>query len=133
MLILTRKLNESVIIDGRIAVKILRIDKDQVKLGIVAPTEVGVHRWEIFEAIQSGQQRRAAPSRKKRTPTLYEGPKRMGPSRADGLQRSADGSSARIHVGTETVLLSAKVAGFFCLLRAVYGSRGQAVRAPHSS
>ena len=55
MLILTRKLNESVIIDGRIAVKILRIDKDQVKLGIVAPTEVGVHRWEIFEAIQAGR------------------------------------------------------------------------------
>jgi carbon storage regulator len=66
MLILTRKLNESVIIDGRIAVKVLRIDRDQVKLGIVAPTEVGVHRWEIFEAIQAGQQRRERPGEPKK-------------------------------------------------------------------
>ena len=77
MLILTRKLNESVIIDGRIAVKILRIDKDQVKLGIVAPTEVGVHRWEIFEAIQAGQQRRERPSDPKKAGPL-PGPKEDG-------------------------------------------------------
>ncbi len=80
MLILTRKLNESVIIDGRIAVKILRIDKDQVKLGIVAPTEVGVHRWEIFEAIQSGQQRRERGAEpKKENPNPLRGPKEDGP------------------------------------------------------
>ena len=77
MLILTRKLNESVIIDGRIAVKVLRIDKDQVKLGIVAPTEVGVHRWEIFEAIQAGQQRRERPSEQKKK-DLAPGPKEGG-------------------------------------------------------
>ena len=77
MLILTRKLNESVIIDGRIAVKILRIDKDQVKLGIVAPTEVGVHRWEIFEAIQAGQQRRPRPPEPKESGPA-PGPKQDG-------------------------------------------------------
>lgn len=52
MLILSRKLNESIIIDGKIVVKVLRIDKDTVKLGIQAPTEVTVHREEIHEAIQ---------------------------------------------------------------------------------
>ena len=44
MLILSRKLNESIIIDGRIVVKVLRIDKDTVKLGIQAPPELPVHR-----------------------------------------------------------------------------------------
>ena len=52
MLILSRKLNESIVIDGRIIVKVLRIDKDTVKLGIQAPAELPVHREEIHDAIQ---------------------------------------------------------------------------------
>ena len=52
MLILSRKLNESIVIDGKIVVKILRIDRDTVKLGIQAPSELPVHRQEIFDAIQ---------------------------------------------------------------------------------
>lgn len=56
MLILSRKLNESIVIDGRIIVKILRIDRDTVKLGIQAPVELPVHRQEIFDAIQRGKQ-----------------------------------------------------------------------------
>jgi carbon storage regulator CsrA len=52
MLILSRKLNESIVIDGRIIVKVLRIDKDTVKLGIQAPPELTVHREEIQEMIQ---------------------------------------------------------------------------------
>ena len=52
MLILSRKLNESIVIDGKIIVKILRIDRDTVKLGIQAPADLPVHRQEIFDAIQ---------------------------------------------------------------------------------
>jgi carbon storage regulator len=44
MLILSRKLNESIVIDGRIIVKILRIERDTVKIGIQAPAELPVHR-----------------------------------------------------------------------------------------
>jgi carbon storage regulator len=51
MLILSRKLNESIVINGQIVVKVLRIDKDTVKLGIQAPPEIPVHREEIHEAI----------------------------------------------------------------------------------
>lgn len=57
MLILSRKLNESIVIDGRIIVKVLRIEKESVKLGIQAPPEVPVHREEIHEAIQKGKQK----------------------------------------------------------------------------
>lgn len=52
MLILSRKLNECIVIDGCVIVKVLKIDKDSVKLGIQAPPEMSVHRQEVFELIQ---------------------------------------------------------------------------------
>lgn len=52
MLVLTRKLGESIIIGDNIEVKIVSIDGDQIKLGIQAPSEVKIYRNEIFEAIQ---------------------------------------------------------------------------------
>jgi carbon storage regulator len=56
MLILSRKLNESIVIDGRIIVKILRIERDTVKLGIQAPAELPVHRQEVYDIIQRNKQ-----------------------------------------------------------------------------
>ena len=52
MLVLSRKKTESIMIDNHIEVKILAVEGDQVKLGIVAPKSVKVHRSEVFEAIQ---------------------------------------------------------------------------------
>lgn len=52
MLVLSRKKGESIMIGDQIEVKILSIDGEQVKLGIVAPKSVQVHRSEVFEAIQ---------------------------------------------------------------------------------
>lgn len=52
MLILSRKLNESIVIDGRIVITIVRVDGDQIKLGIQAPADVPVHRQEVYEEIQ---------------------------------------------------------------------------------
>jgi carbon storage regulator len=60
MLILSRKINESIIIDGRIVVKVLRIEKDTVKIGIQAPAELPVHREEIHEAILKSKQNSGA-------------------------------------------------------------------------
>jgi carbon storage regulator len=62
MLILSRKLNESIVIDGRVFVKVLRIDKDTVKLGIQAPPELSVHRQEIFDLIQKSKPAPANPN-----------------------------------------------------------------------
>ena len=56
MLILSRKLNESIIIDGRIEVKVMRIDGDVIKLGIAAPANVPVHRQEVYEEIRKSNQ-----------------------------------------------------------------------------
>ncbi|WP_413364909.1 carbon storage regulator CsrA [Lysinibacillus sp. 3P01SB] len=52
MLVLSRKTTESIMIGDHIEVKVLAIEGDQVKLGIVAPKSVKVHRSEVFEAIQ---------------------------------------------------------------------------------
>jgi carbon storage regulator len=60
MLILSRKPGESIVIDGRITVKIMRLEGDMVKLGIVAPAEVPVHRQEVYEEIQRNNQEAVA-------------------------------------------------------------------------
>lgn len=52
MLVLSRKKNESIMIGEQIEIKVLSIDGDQVKLGIVAPKDIKVHRTEIYIAIQ---------------------------------------------------------------------------------
>lgn len=51
MLVITRKVDQSIIIDGRIEVVVTGITKDGVRLGISAPKEVEIHRREVFEAI----------------------------------------------------------------------------------
>lgn len=51
MLVLSRKTNECVIIDGRITVKVIRVEGDIVKLGFDAPPEISVHRQEVYERI----------------------------------------------------------------------------------
>jgi carbon storage regulator len=56
MLILSRKLGESIVIDGNIRVQIMRVDGDVVKIGIEAPASVPVHRQEVYEEIQRSNQ-----------------------------------------------------------------------------
>lgn len=51
MLVLTRKINESIIVADDIEISIVDISKGHVKLGIKAPKNVTVHRKEIYEAI----------------------------------------------------------------------------------
>lgn len=52
MLILSRKSGESIVIDGRIHLRIVRVEGDVVKVGVEAPADVSVHRQEVYEEIQ---------------------------------------------------------------------------------
>ncbi|WP_042142655.1 carbon storage regulator CsrA [Paucisalibacillus sp. EB02] len=53
MLVLTRKLNESIQIGDEIEIKVLAIEGDQIKLGIAAPKAVEIYRKEIYMDIQN--------------------------------------------------------------------------------
>jgi len=53
MLVLSRKKNESIVINDDITIVVVEIRGDKVRLGVEAPKEVPVHRREVFDAIRS--------------------------------------------------------------------------------
>jgi carbon storage regulator len=69
MLVLSRKVGESVIIGGQIVVTVVRVDGEAVRLGIAAPSDVPVHRQEVYEEIQ-GSNRAAATRQGQKVPRL---------------------------------------------------------------
>jgi carbon storage regulator len=52
MLVLSRKKNESIVINNEITIVVVEIRGDKVRLGVEAPREVPVHRREVYDAIQ---------------------------------------------------------------------------------
>ena len=52
MLVLTRKLGESIAIDDHIKIRIVQIKGKQVRIGIEAPKDTKIHREEVYLAIQ---------------------------------------------------------------------------------
>jgi carbon storage regulator len=52
MLVLTRKLNESIMIGNDVKITVIDVRGDQVKLGISAPRQIAVHREEVYLEIQ---------------------------------------------------------------------------------
>lgn len=61
MLVLTRKIGESIAIDDHIKITVVQIKGKQVRVGIEAPRDTKIHRLEVYEAIQS-QNKEAASS-----------------------------------------------------------------------
>jgi carbon storage regulator len=66
MLVLSRKKNESVVINSDITITVVEIRDDKVRLGIVVPKDVTVHRQEVYDAIHS---QAGAPSARSTMPT----------------------------------------------------------------
>ena len=60
MLVFTRKLDEAIIIGDGIEVKVLRIGKDGVRLGVTAAPQVPVHRREVYDQIRAANAAAAA-------------------------------------------------------------------------
>ena len=55
MLVLSRKKNESIVINNDITIVVVEIRGDKVRLGVEAPREVPVHRREVYDAIKRGE------------------------------------------------------------------------------
>jgi len=62
MLVLSRKKDESIVINNDITIVVVEIRGDKVRLGVEAPKEIPVHRREVFEAIARGEPVDAGPS-----------------------------------------------------------------------
>lgn len=56
MLVLSRKKNESIVVDDSIVITVVEIRGDKVRLGIEAPREVPIHRSEVRDAMQAQAQ-----------------------------------------------------------------------------
>lgn len=52
MLVLSRKKNESIVINDNISIVVVEIRGDKVRLGVEAPKEIPVHRREVYDAIR---------------------------------------------------------------------------------
>lgn len=62
MLVFTRRRNEAIIVADGIEIRVLRVSKDAVRLGVTAPADVPVHRQEVYDQIREENRRAAAPS-----------------------------------------------------------------------
>ena len=70
MLVLSRKKNESIVINNDITIVVVEIRGDKVRLGVEAPKEVPVHRREVYDAI------------KRNSAVTNDGPTEAGPATA---------------------------------------------------
>ncbi len=78
MLVLSRKKNESIVINDDITIVVVEIRGDKVRLGVEAPKEVPVHRREVYDAIkraesqqsESNDANRAASSDSEESPSI---------------------------------------------------------------
>ena len=62
MLVLSRKLNQSIMVGDEVRIVVVSVDRDTVKLGIEAPREITVHRSEVYDEIRRANEAAATAS-----------------------------------------------------------------------
>ncbi|MBC7075357.1 MAG: carbon storage regulator CsrA [Syntrophomonadaceae bacterium] len=79
MLILTRKVNEAIMIGDQIEIMVVEVSGDQVKLGIKAPRDIPVYREEVYDSI-----------RRENVSAVYKGEESIEQLLKKGIQRLED-------------------------------------------
>ena len=62
MLVISRKRDEVIVIGDKIRIRVLRVGAEGVRLGVIAPPDLSVHRQEIYDLIVAAHRSAAAPS-----------------------------------------------------------------------
>lgn len=89
MLILTRRVGETIVIGDDVIVTVLGIKGNQVRIGINAPKDVSVHREEIYQRIQ--QEKNTAPKSDENTPVAAAAPvKKKRESKVDKTENNKE-------------------------------------------
>ena len=81
MLVLSRQRDESIIIGDNIQITIVDVRGDKVRLGIVAPIEIPVHRKEVYDAIQRENRKAAGVTTDDLTEASKPAPSKPAPSK----------------------------------------------------
>jgi carbon storage regulator len=87
VLVFTRKRDEAVVIGDGVEVRVLRIGRDSIRLGVTAPTSVPVHRLEIYEQIRAENQMAAA---------ILKSPDRLSQLRKQKIKEAVEPSASPI-------------------------------------
>lgn len=84
MLVLSRKINQAIMVGDNVRIVIVAVERDQVKIGIEAPRDIPVHRSEVYEEIQRANRQavEAAPAVTPASPAVTAPLSQSRPKRA---------------------------------------------------
>jgi len=90
LLVLSRKLNQAIMIGDDVRIVVVSVDRDTVKLGIEAPRSIPVHRSEVYDEIQRTNRAAAGepakPAERARIADLGKGAQAAGPKNVKNLK-----------------------------------------------
>ena len=88
MLVLTRRVGEKLVIGNEVIVEVVSVSGDGVRLGITAPRETSVHRFEVFDEILVANRAASASSANEQRASLEDFAARLRKDKQDGTKEN---------------------------------------------
>lgn len=93
MLVLSRRIGESIVIGNEVVVRVIDVRGDQVRIGIEAPRDVQIHREEVWRQLQQENEQAAGAAARTRE-RIAQLPARPGPAPGSAPGSAADGGGS---------------------------------------